>query len=97
MPIHLLASAVAIRIQPCRLVEATSEKKAPILQPKVMRGPYPISRPPMTAAASVRHDSLFVGAKRPANPDAIKAPKTIPRSITETVSSRELCLSAYAR
>ena len=50
----------------------------------------------MTAAASVRHGSRVVGAKRPANPDAIKAPKTIPRSITETVSFRMLCSSAYA-
>lgn len=38
-PIRIPASAAAIHSQPCRLVEATPEKNAPMLQPKAMRAP----------------------------------------------------------
>src|ERR1044072_9687256 len=52
MPIAQPPSAAPNQIQPCSEPDATPPTKAPMLQPKPMRAPHPISRPPIAAASS---------------------------------------------
>ena len=52
----------ANQIQPCNEPDATPPTNAPMLQPKPMRAPQPISRPPSAAASSDRAGGQAVRA-----------------------------------
>src|SRR6478609_385734 len=62
MPIAQPPSAAANHTQPCSEPDATPPTKAPMLQPKPMRAPHPISRPPIAAASSEPADGHAVRA-----------------------------------
>src|SRR6185503_1545345 len=88
MPIAQPPSAAANQIQPCSEPDATPLTKAPMLQPKPVRAPQPISRPPMAAASSdfagghaVRANGLVAAA-------AAIAPRIMPKSVRLEVSER---------
>src|SRR5262245_39429824 len=71
VPRTLPARAAANQSHPCRLVETTPPKYAPILHPNPIRAPYPISNPPTTAATRDMLGTRQFVVSRPANPAAI--------------------------
>ena len=70
-------------------------KKAPILQPKASRAPYPIKIPPIIAANRDRNDILIFELTFPARLDAMNAPMIKPIFVRETESFKILCCSAW--
>src|SRR6185295_9073854 len=88
MPMPQPASAAANQTQPCSEPDATPPTKAPILQPKPMRAPQPISSPPIAAAISERAGGHAVRAKGLVAAAAAMAPKIMPRSVRLDVSER---------
>src|SRR5437016_7423434 len=88
MPIAQPASAAANHTQPCSEPEATPPTKAPMLQPKPMRAPQPISSPPSAAAISERAGGHAVRANGLVAAAAVIAPKIMPRSVRLDVSER---------
>ena len=81
-------SAAANQIQPCSEPDATPPTKAPMLQPKPMRAPQPISSPPSAAASSERAGGQAVRANGFAAAAAAMAPRIMPRSVRLEVSER---------
>src|SRR5260370_2389913 len=62
--------------------------KAPMLQPKPMRAPQPISSPPMAAAISGRAGGHAVRANGLVAAAAAIAPRIMPKSVRLDVSER---------
>src|ERR1700693_3711168 len=88
MPIMQPPSAAANHTQPCSEPDATPPTKAPMLQPKPMRAPQPISRPPIAAASSDFAGGQAVRANGLAAAAAAMAPRIMPRSVRLDVSER---------
>src|ERR1043165_9440295 len=80
IPIRQPPSAAANQIQPCSEPDATPPKNAPMLQPKPMRAPHPISSPPMAAAISERAGGQPVRANGFVAAAAAIAPGNMPGS-----------------
>src|SRR4051812_26852485 len=94
MPIAQPPSAAANHTQPCSEPEATPPTNAPILHPKPMRAPQPISRPPIAAAISERAGGHAVRANGFDAAAAAIAPRSMPRSVRLEVSERRDSASA---
>src|SRR5213083_1635066 len=88
MPIAQPPSAAANQIQPCSEPDATPPTKAPILQPKPIRAPHPINKPPSAAAMSEPAGGQAARAKGLAAAAAAMAPRIMPRSVRLEVSER---------
>src|ERR1043165_6376832 len=88
IPIRQPPSAAANQIQPCSDPDATPPKNAPMLQPKPMRAPQPISRPPRAAASSDFAGGHAVRANGFDAAAAAIAPRIMPRSVRLDVSER---------
>ena len=67
-----------------------------MLQPKARRAPYPINKPPITAAIKERKEILMFGVTFFAKLAATKAPIINPKFVNETESFNTLFLKAYA-
>src|SRR5882672_7627649 len=88
MPIMQPPSAAANHTQPCSEPDATPPTKAPMLQPKPMRAPQPISSPPTAAAMSERAGGQAVRANGFDAAAAAIAPRIMPKSVRLDVSER---------
>ena len=88
MPIMQPPSAAANQIQPCSEPDATPPTNAPMLQPKPMRAPQPISSPPIAAAISDFAGGQAVRANGFVAAAAAIAPRIMPRSVRLEVSER---------
>src|SRR5262245_17630130 len=96
MPSRQPGIAAKSQIQPCSEPEATPPTKAPMLQPKPIRAPQPISNPPMPAASRDFAGGQADAAKGFVAAAAAMAPNSIPKSVrldvsvsTESVSRSE--------
>src|SRR5215467_13398153 len=87
-PIAQPPSADANQIQPCSEPDATPPTNAPMLQPKPMRAPHPISNPPTAAASSDFAGGHAVRANGLEAAAAAIAPRIIPRLVRLDVSER---------
>src|SRR5581483_8331833 len=87
-------SAAANHTQPCSEPEATPPTKAPILQPKPIRAPHPMSRPPSAAAASDLNGGQALRANGLPAAAAARAPRMTPKSVRLDVSERTDSASA---
>ena len=94
MPIAHPPSAAANHIQPCSEPEATPPTNAPMLQPKPIRAPHPISRPPIAAAMRERAGGHAVRANGSVAAAAAMAPRIMPKSVRLEVSDRTDSASA---
>src|SRR4029077_19326032 len=81
-------SAAANHTQPCSEPDATPPTKAPMLQPKPMRAPQPISKPPIAAASNERAGGHAVRANGFEAAAPAIAPRSMPKSVRLDVSER---------
>src|SRR5688572_24855141 len=88
MPTAQPPSAAANHTQPCSEPDATPPTKAPMLHPKPMRAPQPISNPPIAAAKSERAGGHAARANGFDAAAAAIAPRIMPRSVRLDVSDR---------
>src|SRR5262249_2628792 len=86
MPIAQPPAAAANQIYPCSEPDATPPTKAPMLQPKPRRAPMPISRLPISAAASDGHAGQLARANGLLPVAAAIAPRIMSRSVRLDVS-----------
>src|SRR5882724_11933664 len=94
MPIMQPPSAAPNHTQPCSEPDATPPTNAPMLQPKPMRAPHPISKPPMAAASSEGKGGQAARAKGLVAAAAAIAPRIMPKSVRLEVSERTDSASA---
>src|ERR1700704_3485146 len=88
IPIMQPPSAAPNHTQPCSEPDATPPRKAPILQPKPMRAPQPITTPPTAAASSEPVGGHAVRANGLVAAAAAIAPRIMPKSVRLDVSER---------
>src|SRR4051812_32869054 len=88
MPIMQPPRAAANHTQPCSEPDATPPTNAPMLQPKPMRAPQPISSPPIAAASSDFAGGHAVRANGLAAAAAAIAPRIMPKSVRLDVSDK---------
>src|SRR3954469_12475294 len=94
MPIMHPPSAAPNQIQPCSEPEATPPRNAPMLQPKPMRAPHPISSPPTAAAIREPAGGHAPRANGRLAAAAAIAPRIMPKSVRLEVSERTDSASA---